>query len=80
MEMYPVTEAKAKLSEIVERAEDTDVFLLRHGRPTAVVMSARRHEMMLEELEDLRDRLSVHEAEGLPMSLDKLKAELGMHS
>jgi len=28
--------------------------------------------------EDLRDRLSVYEAEGVTMSLDKLEADLGL--
>lgn len=33
---------------------------------------------LMEELEDLRDRLSVHEREHVTMPLDKLGAELGV--
>jgi hypothetical protein len=37
------------------------------------------HKALIEEIEDLRDRLSVHERENLTVDLDKLKAGLGVH-
>jgi antitoxin StbD len=74
----PISEAKGRLAELVRDSDDEDVVLLRHGRPAAVVMSARRYEALLEEIEDLRDRLSIHEREGLTMDLDKVGAELGL--
>jgi prevent-host-death family protein len=77
-EMIPVSEAKARLSELIRRSDETDVFLLRHGRVAGVVISSRRYDAMLEEAEDLRDRLSIYEAEGVTMSLDKLEADLGL--
>jgi prevent-host-death family protein len=77
-EMIPVSEAKARLSELVRRSDETDVFLMRHGRVAGVIISSRRYDAMLEEAEDLRDRLSVYEAEGVAMSLDKLEADLGL--
>ena len=77
-EMIPVSEAKARLSELVRRSDETDVFLMRHGRVAGVIISSRRYDAMLEEAEDLRDRLSVYEAEGVTMSLDKLEADLGL--
>lgn len=76
--LVPISEAKDRLSEVVRDADVEDVLLMRHGRPVAVVMSVRRHEALLEELEDLRDRLSVHEREGVTMRLDGLAAELGL--
>lgn len=76
--LMPISEAKGRLAELVRDADDDDVLLLRHGRPAAVLMSARRHEALLEEIEDLRDRLSIHEREGLTMGLDKVAAELGL--
>ncbi len=77
-EMIPVSEAKARLSELVRRSDETDVFLMRHGRVAGVIISSRRYDAMLEEAEDLRDRLSVYEAEGVTVSLDKLEADLGL--
>ena len=77
METVPISEAKSRLSELVRDAEDEDVLLMRHGRVAAVIMSGARHEALLEELEDLRDRLSVHEAEGMTAPWEEVKAELG---
>ena len=77
-EMIPVSEAKARLSELVRRSDETDVFVMRHGRVAGVIISSRRYDAMLEEAEDFRDRLSVYEAEGVTMSLDKLEADLGL--
>ena len=74
--MIPISEAKARLSELVRDAEDDDVLLLRHGRPVAVILSAHRHDALLDELEDLRDRLSVHEREHLTVDWEQAKAEL----
>jgi antitoxin StbD len=76
----PISEAKGKLAELVRSSDESDVLLLRHSRPAAVLMSARRHEALIEEIEDLRDRLSIHEREGLTTELDKLEAELGLNA
>jgi prevent-host-death family protein len=63
--LVPVSRAKAHLSELVREAEDTDVVLMRHSEMTAVLISVERYNQLLEEIEDLRDRLSVHEREHL---------------
>lgn len=76
--LIPISEAKGKLAELVRDSDESDVVLMKHGRPAAVVLSVRRHEALLEEIEDLKDRLSIHEREGLTMSLDKVLAELGL--
>ena len=78
--LIPISEAKARLAEIVRDSDFEDVLLMRHGRPVAAVMSMARHEALLEEIEDLRDRLSVHEREGVTMDFDKLTAELGLNA
>ena len=75
----PVSEAKAKLSAIVRDSDVHDVFLMRHGRPAAVVMSHARFEALLEQMEDMADRLSVFEREGLTMDYEKLAVELGFN-
>lgn len=76
--MIPISKAKARLSELVRRASDEDVWLMNHSTPAAVLISVERYDDLLEELEDLRDRISVHERSGVTISADKLMAELGL--
>lgn len=79
--MYPLSEAKARLSELVREAAEREVVLLRHSRVAAVLISPQRYEALLEEIEDLKDRLSVYEAQpDLSMPWEKAKAELGLLS
>lgn len=75
--LIPISEAKGRLAEVVRDSEDDDVLLLRHGRPAAVVIGVARHDAMMEEIEDLKDRLAIHERDHVTISLDKLEAELG---
>ena len=77
---YSIREAKAKLSEVIRDAEDEPTVISNHGKPAAIVLSPERYDGLLEEIEDLRDRLSVHESKGEPtMPFDKLLAELGLN-
>lgn len=76
--MVPVSEAKARLTELVRDSNDSDVVFTRHGRAAAVMMSVDRHAALMEQLDDLEDRLSVHEREGVTISIEKLGAELGL--
>lgn len=76
--MIPISKAKAKLSELVRHSEDEDVLLMNHSAPAAVIVGAARYDALLEELEDLKDRLSVTERTGVTISAGKLRAELGL--
>lgn len=79
MSMHTITQARAKLSELVREAEDDDVVVINHSRPVAVLVGINRHEALLEEIEDLRDRLSVYERDSEPsIPAEKLIAELGL--
>ena len=69
---------RARLPELVRQAANEDVLLMNHSTPAAVLISAERYDDLLEELEDLRDRISVHERSGVTISADKLMAELGL--
>ena len=75
--LVPVSEAKGRLTELVRDAESEDIVIVRHGRPAAVLIGSERFDALLEDLEDLRDRLSIHEREGVTIGLDKLDAEIG---
>lgn len=78
--MIAISKAKAKLSELVRQAADENVVLMNHSTPAAVIIGVQRHEAMLEEMEDLRDRLSVYERTGVTIDADKLWAELGLEA
>jgi prevent-host-death family protein len=73
-----LTEAKAKLNELVRDAEDDNVVLVRHGQPAAVIVSPEHYEGLLEEIEDLKDRLAAHAAgpSDLNVPLSALRSEL----
>lgn len=77
--MVPITEAKARLSELValvrdEHAGDT-VLLMKHGRPAAVVVDAA-YAQLLDALEDAEDRLSLLERPGDVVDFDAALAAL----
>ncbi len=76
--LVPITKARAKLSELVRRSHDEDIILMNHATPAAVIVSADRYNALLEEMEDLKDRLSVHERTGVTIPAEKLLAEQGL--
>jgi prevent-host-death family protein len=50
-----VTDARERFSEVVETAEREPVFLTKHGRRQAVVLSAAQYDRLLELVEDAED-------------------------
>lgn len=76
--LVPISKARAKLSELIRQSRDEDVVLMNHAKPVAIIIGAERYDALLDELEDLRDRLSVHEQTGVTISARKLMAELGL--
>jgi prevent-host-death family protein len=76
--LVPISEARARLSQLVREAGEREIVLMNHGRPAAILISAEHYESLLEEIEDLRDRLSVHEREHVTMPFEKFVAELGI--
>ena len=55
--MIPLTEARSRLSEIVDEVTSTGstIEISRHGRPAAVIMSSEEYESLLETLNILAD-------------------------
>lgn len=80
MTKVSITEARATLPELVTRAQQEAVFVERHGKPAAVLVSPERYELLmdaLEEAEDIRafDAAMAEEGENIPW--DQAKADLG---
>ncbi|MFN8036507.1 MAG: type II toxin-antitoxin system prevent-host-death family antitoxin [Acidimicrobiia bacterium] len=81
--LVPITEAKARINELVRNAENGErVVLMRHGRAAALIIGITEYEGLLEQIDDLDDRLSVLESvESDPtmrVPFEKVKAELGL--
>ncbi|HET7476343.1 MAG TPA: type II toxin-antitoxin system Phd/YefM family antitoxin [Dermatophilaceae bacterium] len=79
-QMVPVTEAKARLTGLMRIAQDENVVLMRHGRPACVMVGVDRWDALMEQLDDLEDRLSIyaHDPPEPTVGLDKLVAEMGL--
>lgn len=63
MSTLTVTQAKARLTELVKRADKTyeSIVITRNGRPKAVLMSYDELEGLLETLEIMKDRALVRD-------------------
>jgi antitoxin Phd len=76
----PVSEARERLSEVVEMSAKEAVFLERYGKSAAVIISPKRYQELLdafEEAEDVQafDDAIAEEAENIPWA--QVKADLG---
>jgi prevent-host-death family protein len=77
--MVPISEARAQLSALIKQATEHDIVLVNHGRPAAILMSPEHYQALLDELDDLQDRLAVHENADAPaVPFGHLLAELDL--
>lgn len=60
--VIPISEARANLGDVVAEAAEHEVFLLRHGRPVAVLLSVEAYEAAMDRIEDLEDSLATLQA------------------
>ena len=77
--MIAISEAKAKLTELVRTADEEPVLLLRHSKPAAVLLAHQRYEDLMERLADAEDLVAILEHRLEPeetISLEQLKADL----
>jgi antitoxin Phd len=75
-----ISAARDKLPEAVELARTEAVFLVRYGRPAAVLVSPERYAILLSALEDAEDVAAFDAAmaeEGENVPWDQVKADLG---
>lgn len=76
-----ISDARAALPELVERARGEAVVLTRRGKPVAVLVSPENYERMADALEDIDDVAAFDEAmaeEGPNVPWAQVKADLGL--
>lgn len=80
MDRFTVSQARAKLAEVLALCETRPVLIERHGREVAVVISPARYGQLIEALEEVEDQdafdRAVAEA-GPNLSWDEARADLG---
>jgi antitoxin Phd len=80
----PLTEARYRFSEVIETSARQPVFLTKHGRRLAVVLSPAEYERLLEAAEDAEDLAAFDAAmaeiiAGAPtIPWAQVKADLGL--
>ncbi len=80
MATIPVSEARESLSDAVQAARTEAVFLVRYGRPAAVLVSPERYEELIGAEEDAEDVAAFDAAmaeEGANIPWEQVKADLG---
>jgi len=80
MSTINVTDARAKLPELLDRAQGEAVFVERRGKTAAVLISPHQYARMMEALEDVEDAHAFDEAmadEGDNIPWAQAKADLG---
>ena len=79
-----VSEARDHFAEVVETARNEPVYLARHGRRTAVIVSAEHYEALVEAAEDAEDvaaadaAMAEVEAGDDTIPWEQVKADLGL--
>lgn len=57
--VVPISEARARIGELIAESDDHPVYVMRHGRPAGVILSLTKFEGLIDRIEDLDDALSV---------------------
>lgn len=85
MSQVAITEARGRLSSIVDDARHEPVYLTRRDRPVVAVVDADLLAQLLDDAEELADIRAVDEAwnetqrlEEIPVPWDEVKRELGL--
>jgi antitoxin Phd len=75
-----VSEAREKLSEVIDVAQSEPVVLERYGRPAAVLVGMERYQQLVEAMEEAEDSAAFDAAmaeEGDNIPWDQVRADLG---
>ncbi len=80
MTSISITDARANLPELISRSRTEAVFIERHGKTEAVVVSPEQYERMMDALEEAEDARAFDDAmadEGENIPWAQAKADLG---
>ena len=80
MSTLSITQARSQLSKLIDQSRQEAVFLEKHGKTEAVIVSAERYKILVEALEEIEDVQAFDEAmkeEGENISWEQAKADLG---
>jgi PHD/YefM family antitoxin component YafN of YafNO toxin-antitoxin module len=80
MATFSTSKARESLSDAVEMSRTEAVFLEKHGKPAAVMVSPERYEEMMDALEEVEDIAAFDAAmaeEGPNIPWDEVKVDLG---
>lgn len=80
MSAVSITEARSSLPQLVERAHTEAVFVEKHGKTAAVLISPEQYERLMEALEEAEDLRAFDDAmaeEGPNIPWEQAKADLG---
>jgi antitoxin Phd len=80
MTTFSISKARESLSDAVELSRSEAVFLERHGKRAAVMVSPERYEEMMDALEEMEDVAAFDAAiteEGTNIPWEEAKADLG---
>jgi prevent-host-death family protein len=70
---WTVADAKARLSEVIERAQTDPQIITRHGKPSAVVVSAEEWARKTERKGTLAEFLLASPLRGADLDLERLR-------
>ena len=81
MSTFSISDACARLPELVERAQSQAVVVHKHGMRAAVLISPQAYDRMIEALEDAEDAAAYDQAmaeEGPSIPWDHVKSDPGI--
>ena len=82
MAEYSVSEARAKLNEVIALAQNEAVEIKKHGKAVVTILDSMKYENLLDYIEDLEDRIAILEFKMNPnsdsKSWEEVQKELGL--
>ena len=80
--ILPISDLRRQANAIINTVQEMHdaVYITQHGRPAVVLVDYERYEQLLQDLEDLNDRLSLKSATAEPTRpYADFMAEMNLH-